>query len=147
MVKYFFDICCMKKYNYPNMENDMLKFISNFDTITSFSYNDIKDYTLSSKKENNQYIFCLYFQCIEPTELIYLIKDLKGTNFYISFITKENDDGELLYIYNNLANYEEMGIEFRNIYRDHLKKIQAVGGNDLYLHQVLTNSTKLTILY
>ena len=145
MVKYFFDICCMRKYDYPNMESNILRFISNFESIQQFN-GDIGKYLLVSTKEKNKYIYCLYFQCLDPIELINLIKDIKGSNFYISFITKENEGNELLYIYNNLAYYEEMGVELRNTYRTHIKILRETSGNDLHLHLVLTNSTKLNIL-
>ena len=89
MAEYFFDICCIKKYNYPNMKDNMIRFINNFQTIKQFNGN-IDKYLLVPKKNNNEYVFCLYFSCFNHSELIELITDIKGSNFYISFILQNS---------------------------------------------------------
>jgi|APSaa5957512622_1039677.scaffolds.fasta_scaffold24206_3 hypothetical protein len=144
MAEYFFDICCIKKYNYPNMKDNMIRFINNFQTIKQFNGN-IDKYLLVPKKNNNEYVFCLYFSCFNHSELIELITDIKGSNFYISFITKEVDNN-IMYIYNNLANYKEMSETNRGIYRNHIRLFQEINGNDKYLHQVLEKTTKFKIM-
>ena len=138
MTKYIFDIC-RRRSNYLNIENEILRFVSNYTSIKQHDSN-IEKYLLVPKDNNvyipmnnHAYIACLYFSCTNPSELFDLRKKIVGTEYYINFITKEHEE-TLTYIYNSLVVYEEMTEINRIKYKKDIKLLHKNKDIDLSLH-------------